>query len=66
MIRPPRCQPGRRLSRFSNRDDLRLPLSGLYLASRSRGLAQWAQLLDIAEKVPTASPKDGFLANFIR
>jgi hypothetical protein len=54
------------LSRFSNITAPALPLPGLYLASQSRGLAQWMQLLDIAEKVPTASPKDGFLANFIR
>ena len=54
------------LSRFSNSAPLALPPSGLYLASRSHGLAQCVQLLDIAEKVPTARPKDGFLANFIR
>ncbi len=46
-------------SYLSPRPDFTLP----------RGRPVWhneLQLLDIAEKVPTASPKDGFLANFIR
>jgi hypothetical protein len=41
--------------------------AGLYLATPLRDLAQWAQLLDIPEKVPMASAKRRcFLANFIR
>jgi hypothetical protein len=43
------------MSRFHNRNDDRFFGGGLCLASGSGALAQWPQLLDIAEKVPTAS-----------
>jgi hypothetical protein len=43
------------LSRFNNTKGTPFRGTGLYLASASGALAQWPQLLDTAEKVPTAS-----------
>ena len=58
------------LSRFNNSAAQGKGTPVLYLASHARGLAQWMQLLDLAEKVAkkvlVASPKNGFLAHFIR
>jgi hypothetical protein len=45
------------MSRFSNSSMDPFRPGTLYLALPSRPLAQWLQLLDIAEKVSMASPK---------
>jgi len=54
------------VSRFHNKAQSLAKVAGLYLATRLRDLAQWPQLLDIAEKVSMASAITCFLANFIR
>ncbi len=54
------------LSRFNNKGVPHAGTVGLYLATRLDDLAQWSQLLDIPEKVQTASAMACFLANFIR
>jgi hypothetical protein len=54
------------LSRFNNKGVRHAGTLGLYLATRLDDLAQWPQLLDIPEKVQTASAMACFLANFIR